>query len=122
MLYVKNNNFIIHSLHMLKLIMQVLPEQDNQAKSATLMPKRWTSRNFCYCYLLSRFCSSLNFFTVPFLMPDDNTCQGNTLFPNVHDALFVSREGCLLLLTQEVNVGFCNMTREQTCISCILFI
>lgn len=43
----EKNNFIIYSLHMLKLIMQVSPEQDNQAKSATLMPKRWTSRTFC---------------------------------------------------------------------------
>lgn len=70
------NNFF----HKLKLIVQTLPEQEvksSQVDKESLL-----------------FLSSLDFFIVPFLLPEDNTCQVNNLLPNINNALFVSREAC----------------------------
>lgn len=64
--------------------MQELPEQDNLASHTDA--KEVDKQSFLFTYP--------DFFTVPFLIPEDNTCQGNNLLPNVNNALFVSREDC----------------------------
>lgn len=52
--------------------------------------------------LASLFLVQFRFLHSAFLMPEDKTCSGNNLLPNVNHAMFVSREA-LLEITDELN-------------------
>lgn len=69
-----------------KLIMQVLPKQDNQASTTDAKEVEKHSSLF---FVQFRFLHSA------FFMPEDKACSGNNLLPNVNHAVFVSREALL---------------------------
>lgn len=93
---------ILFILYMPKLIMQVLAEQDNQASTTDAKEVEKHS---------SLFLVQFRFLHSAFLMPEDKTCSGNNLLPNVYHAMFVSREA-LLEITDELN-GFTFVIRHD---------
>lgn len=82
--------------------MQVLAEQDNQASTTDAKEVEKHS---------SLFLVQFRFLHSAFLMPEDKTCSGNNLLPNVNHAMFVSREA-LLEITDELN-GFTFVIRHD---------
>lgn len=99
----------VESIYVLKPIMQVRPEPDNQASNTDAKEMDVKSLMLVTCY--PDFFSSERF-----LMPEDNICQSNNALPNVHNALSAWREACIVsTVTIRSQTGYLYQYLQEFC-------